>query len=132
LTEVDEDVDLGVRENRGDGVDVTLSEKDTTNTVAETERVALDVPEFALDGEITVVPVAVFNTVVVLEIEAHDETVEKTEVLRDFIALKEMTGLCDESTDADEDGVILSAAIDERDNISEDVDSMEANNEMLS
>ncbi len=95
-----------------------------------TEIAALDVPDVSLDDEITGETVAFCNAVVLLEIEAHDETVVKTEVLRDCIGLKDVAGLRD-STDAEDDDVILRVAIDERDKNGEDVIDKEATDEML-
>jgi len=127
---VNEDTELGVRVTAGDIVDDALSEIDF-KPVAVTERSALDVPEGALDKEITAEPVASDSAVVVLELEAQDKTVVEPELLRDFNALEDDTGLNDDSTDTDEDDVVLRVAIEERDNNGDEVEDKEATNEML-
>ena len=129
FTEVKDDVELEDIVNSGDVDDVTLVDNDLS-TVAVTEIAALVVLEGTLDNEITDEPVGNCSAVVILEIEAHDETVLVTELLRDFSELKETAGVFD-SIDADEDDVMLRVAIDERDNNGEDVDDNEATNEML-
>jgi hypothetical protein len=127
---VNEDTELGVRVTAGDSVDDALSEIDL-KPVAVTERAALDVPEGALDEEITDEPVASDSAVVVLELEAQDETVVEPVLLRDFKALIDMTGLSDDSTDTDEDDVVLRVAIEEREKNGDEVEDKEATNEML-
>jgi len=77
-----------------------------------TEIAALDVPDVSLDDEITGETVAFCNAVVILEIEGYVEPVVDTEVLRDCIGLKDEAGLRD-STETDEDGVVLRVAISE-------------------
>ena len=128
--EVKDDFELEEMVKSGDVVDDILAEIETTKTVAVTDIAALDVPEAILDDEITDETVGNCSAVVILEIEAYDVTVAETEILLDLIALKDETGLR-ESTDADDEDVILCVSIEERDNNGEDVDDNEATDETL-
>ena len=129
-TEVNDDVKLGVRVNRDDKVDTALTENEA-KLVAVTEIASLDVPEVSIDIEITDETVGSCSAVEVLEIEAYDVMVAEIEALLDLIAFIDINGLRESTDDADEDGVILRVAIDERDNNGEDVDDNEATDEML-
>ena len=91
---------------------------------------ALDELEVTFDNEITDEADAVCTDVTVLDCEAHEETVAETEMLRDCNELIETAGLRD-STDAEEDEVILPEAIEERDNNDEIVDDIDEIDEIL-
>ena len=129
-TEVNDVVELGVRVNRDEKDDTALTENEAIN-VAVTEKATLDVLEGTLDNEMTDETVGSCSAVIVLEIEAYDVIIAEIEALLDLIAFKDITGLRESSDDADEDGVILRVAIDERDNNGDDVDDNEATDETL-
>ena len=74
---------------------------------------ALDELEVTFDNEITDEADTVCTDVTALDCEAQEETVTETEILRDCNELDETTGLRD-STDADEEEVMLREAIEER------------------